>query len=95
MKTILIIISSLFSHRSETIKLDNGRTELTISVSKITVKSDTIEPKELIHYLDNIFTTQDIAHYNIEFQTHGEVLIVDDVPYSRVATFKTWKKKRI
>lgn len=87
MKTIIILIASLFNHHSDTISLDNGRTELTISVSKIIVKSDIIEPKELIHYLDNIFTTQDVRNYNIEFQTCGDTLIVDDIPYSRVATF--------
>jgi hypothetical protein len=87
MKTIIILIASLFNHHSDIISLDNGRTELTISVSKITVKSDIIEPKELIHYLDRIFTDSDVQYYNIEFQTHGEILIVDEISYKRIPNF--------
>lgn len=88
MKTLIVIIASLFNHHSESFKLDGGQTVITMSTTKITVKSDYIEPKELIHYLDKVFIDRDVQYYNIDFQTHGKTLRVKEVPYSRVAIFK-------
>src|SRR4051812_5567441 len=92
MKMILFIYYSIVGNNPhETIILDNGRIEMQMSYASIKLKSDSLPIRNVVHFLDGILK-YDCQYVKVSILQKGVIYYVDEVNYSREASFFTKNK---